>query len=241
MVAPALRRWDVNTSQRVHHFVAISSHVAERIARCYGRRVEVVYPPVDVSRFRRSEETGDYYLVVSALAPYKRVDLAVEAANRLRRRLLIVGSGQEQRRLQAMAGPTVEFLGWRSDGEVAELYAKSRALLFPGVEDFGITPLEAMATGKPVIAFGRGGALETVVPLDGVAGPPTGLFFHAQTVDALVDAITRFEAQAHRFDPKALRAHASAFDRPIFKDRISAFIARCWEEFSRRGRRAEAC
>jgi glycosyltransferase involved in cell wall biosynthesis len=236
LVAPALRRWDVATSRRVHHFVAISSHVAQRVARCYGRQAEVVYPPVDLFRFNLSEETGDYYLVVSALAPYKRVDLAVEAANRLRRRLLIVGSGQEERRLRAMAGPTVEFLGWREDGEVAELYARCRALLFPGVEDFGITPLEAMATGKPVIAFGQGGARETVVPLDQGFESPTGLFFSEQTPDALVGAIRQFEADTHRFDPKTLRAHASAFDRPLFKERISASIARYWREFSLSGR-----
>jgi glycosyltransferase involved in cell wall biosynthesis len=233
LLVPALRRWDVLTSQRVHHFVAISAHVAERIARCYGRSADVIHPPVDLSRFRLSEGSGDYYLVVSALSPYKRVDLAVEAANRLRRRLLIVGSGPEERRLRAMAGPTAEFLGWREDGEVAELYAGCRALLFPGVEDFGITPLEAMASGKPVIALGRGGASETVVPLDQGVDPPTGLFFSEQTADALVDAIHRFEAHAHRFNPKALRARAEAFDRPLFRERIAAYLARRWWEFSR--------
>ena len=233
LVAPALRRWDVATSRRVHHFVAISSHVAERVARCYGRQAEVIYPPVDLSRFDLSEESDGYYLAVSALAPYKRVDLAVMAANRLGRRLVIVGSGQEEKRLRAMAGPTVEFLGWRGDKEVAERYARCRALLFPGVEDFGITPLEAMASGKPVIAFGRGGARETVVPLDEAPGEPTGLFFHEQTVDGLVDAIGRLEGNAHRFAPKVLRAQASAFDRPLFRERIEACLSRRWEEFSR--------
>jgi glycosyltransferase involved in cell wall biosynthesis len=232
LLAPALRRWDVATSRRVHHFVAISSHVAGRVARCYGRSAEVIYPPVDLSRFRLSEESGDYFLVVAALAPYKRVDLAIEAANRLQRRLRIVGSGPEEKRLRAVAGPTVEFLGWREDREVAELYAGCRALLFPGVEDFGIAPLEAMASGKPVIAFGRGGARETVVPLDQGDDPPTGLFFSEQTVDALADAIRSFEANAHRFAPKALRARAEAFDRPRFKAEIATYIARRWEEFS---------
>ncbi|MBI4240862.1 MAG: glycosyltransferase [Candidatus Rokubacteria bacterium] len=232
-VAAALRRWDRVTARRVHHFVAISRFVAERIHRCYGRSADVIYPPVDVRRFRLAEEPGEFYLVVSALTPYKRVDLAVEAANRLGLRLVLVGSGPEEARLRALAGPTVEFLGWRSDEEVAELYSRCRALLFPPIEDFGIAPLEAMASGKPVIAHGLGGARETVVPLDGGAEAPTGILFPEQTVESLVEAIRRFEANAHRFEPKTLRAHAEAFDRPLFKERIAAYVARRWEEFSR--------
>ena len=233
-VAAALRLWDRRTARRVHHYIAISRFVADRISRCYGRDAEVVYPPVNCQRFRLSEDAGEFYLVVSALTPYKRVDLAVEAANRLGVRLVVVGSGPEERRLRALAGPTVEFLGWRADAEVAELYARCRALLFPGVEDFGIVPLEAMASGRPVVAFDQGGARETVIPLEQGMESPTGLFFHEQTVDALAGAIRRFEASAHRFVPKALRAHAEAFDRPLFKERIAAYVARRWEEFSRR-------
>jgi glycosyltransferase involved in cell wall biosynthesis len=231
-VAAALRRWDRRTAAGVHHFVAISRFVADRIRRCYGRESDVIYPPVDVARFSVNGSQDDFYLVVSALTPYKRVDLAVEAANRLGRRLVVVGTGTEERRLRAMAGPTVEFLGSRSDEEVSALYSRCLALLFPGVEDFGIVPLEAMASGRPVIALGRGGVTETVVPPGG-AEPPTGLFFEPQTVDALVDAIRRFEADPSRFDPKALRARAEAFDRPIFKERIAAYVSRRWEEFSR--------
>jgi glycosyltransferase involved in cell wall biosynthesis len=161
--------------------------------------------------------------VVSALTPYKRVDLAVEACNRLGRRLLVVGSGPEERRLRALAGPTVELLGWRDDARVAELYARCRALLFPPLEDFGITPLEAMAAGRPVIAFGEGGARETVVP-PGEGEPPTGLFFARQTVEDLADAIRRFEASAHQFEPKALRRRAEGFDRPLFRERVHAYL-----------------
>jgi glycosyltransferase involved in cell wall biosynthesis len=212
--------------------VAISRFVADRIRRCYGRESDVIYPPVDVARFSVNGSQDDFYLVVSALTPYKRVDLAVEAANRLGRRLVVVGTGTEERRLRAMAGPTVEFLGSRPDGEVSALYSRCLALLFPGVEDFGIVPLEAMASGKPVIALGRGGVTETVVPPGG-AEPPTGLFFEPQTADALVDAIRRFEADPSRFDPKALRARAEAFDRPIFKERVARYIVRRLEEFSR--------
>jgi len=222
-VAAALRRWDRRTAAGVRHFVAISRFIANRIRRAYGRESDVIYPPVDVSRFRLEEAPGEFYLVVSALTPYKRVDLAVEAANRLRRRLLVVGSGPEEHRLRRLAGPTVELLGWREDGEVAELYARCRALIFPSLEDFGITSLEAMAAGRPVIAFGQGGALETVVP-PGRGEAPTGLFFDAQTVEALVDAVGRFEADPGAFEPKALRRRAEAFDRPLFKERIHAYL-----------------
>jgi glycosyltransferase involved in cell wall biosynthesis len=147
----------------------------------------------------------------------------VEAANRLGRHLLVVGTGPEERRLRALAGPTVELLGWRDDSEIAGLYAACRALLFPPLEDFGITPLEAMAAGRPVIAFGQGGALETVVP-PGRGESPTGLFFEHQTVDGLVEAIRRFESGREQFEPKALRRHAEAFDRALFKERIHTYL-----------------
>jgi glycosyltransferase involved in cell wall biosynthesis len=212
--------------------MANSHHVAERIQRLYGRPAEVVHSPVDVERFRLAEadEIGDFYLVVSALVPYKRVDLAVAAATRLGRRLLVVGTGPEAERLRAQAGPGVEFLGWRPDPEVAELYARCRAVLFPAREDFGIVPLEAAAAGRPTIAFAAGGALETMLGLD-ASEPPTAVFFEAQTVDALAAAILRFEAVADRFDPKALRARAERFDRPLFKQRLAEYIGRRWREF----------
>jgi glycosyltransferase involved in cell wall biosynthesis len=223
MLAPTLRAWDRRTSARVHHFTAISRFIADRIGRCYGRAADVISPPVDVERFTVGEERDEFYLVVSALAPYKRVDLAVEAAGRLGRRLLVVGTGQEAARLRALAGPTVEFLGWQSDEEIADLYRRARALLFPGVEDFGIVPLEAAAAGCPVIAHAAGGALETLVGPGG-EDPATGLFFHAQTADALAAAMLELESGRHRFDAKALRAHAELFDRPHFTERMAAYL-----------------
>jgi glycosyltransferase involved in cell wall biosynthesis len=238
-VAPALRRWDRRTGN-VHHFVAISRHIAERIRRVYARDADVIHPPVDVARFRRAAGVEDFYLVVSALVPYKRVDLAIGAANRLGRRLIVVGSGPEASRLAALAGPTVQLVGWRSDAEVADLYARCRALLFTAVEDFGIVPLEAAAAGRPTIALRRGGVLDTMVPLDADGGePPTALFYDEQTVDALADAIGRFEHLADRFEPAALRARAQRFDRPRFRAEIGEYLTRRWAEWC--GARDRAC
>jgi glycosyltransferase involved in cell wall biosynthesis len=227
LTAAALRRWDRRTAG-VHHVVAISRHIADRVRRVWGREAEVLHPPVDVARFEPADEVGDYYLVVSALVPYKRVDLAVAAASRLGRPLRVVGTGPEERRLRALAGPSVAFLGWRSDAEVARLMAGCRAVLFTAVEDFGIVPLEAAAAGRPTIALGRGGVLETMTGLDDPA--PTAVFFPVQTVDALVEAMRTFEAQAGRFEPKALRARAERFDRPLFKQRLAELLARRWRE-----------
>ena len=230
--AALLRRWDRQT-RSVDHFVAISRHIADRIRRVYGRAAEVIYPPVELDRFRIADDVDDYYLVVSALVPYKRVDLAVAAATRLGRRLLVVGRGPEEARLRSMAGPGVQFLGWRPDPEVAELYARCRAVLFPSVEDFGIVPLEAAAAGRPTIALARGGALETMVGLES-AEPPTAVFFREQTVDALADAIARYEAAAGCFVPAALRARAAGFDRPRFAQRVGEYVDARWAEFQAR-------
>jgi glycosyltransferase involved in cell wall biosynthesis len=232
-VAAALRRWDWNTAG-VNRFVAISRHIVDRIRRAYDRPADVIYPPVDVQRFEVAEAVDDYYLVVGALVPYKRIDLAVGAANRLGRRLLIAGTGPEETRLRALAGPTVSFVGWRSDAEIARLYARCRALIFPAVEDFGITPLEAAAAGRPTIALARGGALETMVGLDSAEAPPTAVFFPEQSVDALAAAIARFERVADRFDGKALRARAESFDRPVFKQKLGDYIAARWHELRAR-------
>jgi len=179
----------------------------------------VIYPPVEVSKFPLSNEDGGYFLIVSALAPYKRIDLAVEAFNRLGKHLVIVGRGPEEKKLKAIARPNVEFTGWVRDEKLVEYYRQCTALIFPGVEDFGIVPLEAMATGKPVIAYAQGGVLESVRE-DG--DQPTGIFFYEQTAQSLLLAVERFNEI--RFEPKKIREHALQFDRQVYKSKMKNFI-----------------
>jgi glycosyltransferase involved in cell wall biosynthesis len=221
LAAPSLRRWDVRTCNRVHYFIANSHNVAERITRIYHRTSDVIYPPVSTDKFMVSEKDDGYYLVVSALVPYKRVDLAIEAFNNYGEKLLVVGSGPEREKLEKRANKNIEFLGWQSDENLASLYAGCRALIFPGVEDFGIVPLEAMASGKPVAAYGEGGALETVVA-DGAS--PTGVFFYESTVEALLKCVKSLSKL--KIDPYAIRRHAEKFDREIFKGQIVEYIER---------------
>ncbi len=216
IAGPLLRQWDKKTAGRVHHFVAISEHVRQRIMRHYGRDAEIIFPPVDTEKFQISQKDEGYYLIVSALVPYKKVDLAVKAFNKTGRRLVIVGKGPDEEKLRRSARPNVEFVGWKGDDELALLYAGCTALVFPGEEDFGIVPLEAMASGKAVIAYGKGGALETV--RDGISG----LFFYEQSADALERAISR--AERIRFDPEKIREKALQFSRPIYKDTMKKFI-----------------
>jgi glycosyltransferase involved in cell wall biosynthesis len=233
-----LRRWDRRTAARVSHFLAISRTVQARIRECYGRDSTVVYPPVDTDFYCPAPlpRTGPY-LAVSAFAPYKRLDLAVEACNRLRRELVVIGSGQDEARLKALAGPTVHFLGWRPDAVIRDHLRRCRALLFPGEEDFGIVPVEAQACGAPVIAFGRGGATETVIP-PGAGAPPTGLFFGDQSGDALAAALADFEARAGEFDPSAARRQALRFNRRRFAEELFAYLDRVLHPTAGVGRRA---
>jgi glycosyltransferase involved in cell wall biosynthesis len=228
-VLARLRRWDI--SVHPDRYIANSDCVAERIRRIYGREARVIRPPVDLDRLPEpsGESRGDHYLIVSALAPYKRVADAIDACRALGRRLVVIGTGEDEARLRARSGPDVEFRGWVSDGDVAAAYRAARAVLMPGEEDFGIVPLEAMASGAPVIALGKGGATETVVDLDASAAgrSPTGVLYPEPGAEPLAAAIRRFEATARRFDPKELRGHAALFGRPRFRKEITEAL----EEF----------
>lgn len=229
-----LRRWDFNAAQLppengdtkiqgVHHFIAISTEIQSRIKKFYGRDSVIIYPPVDVNRFQPvAHPNGDYYFIVSRLIPYKRIDLAVQAMSRLGRRLIIVGDGRDRAQLEAMAGPSVEFKGRLPWADVVRLMANCRALIFPGREDFGITPLEAQAAGRPVIAFAGGGALDTVI--DG----ETGLFFREQSVEALMEAVERFEQTS--FNPVTARANAERFSNERFRRELGEFVEAKWRE-----------
>ena len=235
LTAHYARMWDQLSAARVDYFAANSEHVASRIRKTYRREAEVVYPPVEVGGGYLADAVGDYFLIVGQLAAYKRVDLAIEACNQLGRQLRIVGTGEEYKRLKRLAGSTVSFLGALSDEEVREQYAHCRALLFPGEEDFGIVPVEAQAHGRPVIAFGKGGARETVIGVfeDESAAPEqaTGIFFQEQTVASLREAILSFDAIEHRFQPHYIRDHAEQFDCPHFMNKMSALVSARIQEF----------
>jgi glycosyltransferase involved in cell wall biosynthesis len=226
-VAASLRRWDYAVSRRVDYFSTNCQNVAERIRRCYAREADVIFAPIDVRRFA-PDQPQDYYLVVSRLKRYKRIDLAIDAARLTDRKLVVVGEGPLRRELEQRAqGARVQFAGAVSDDELRRLYSGCRALIFPQEEDYGLTPLEAQASGRPVIAFAAGGALETIV--DG----RTGTFFYSQTPQALAAAIRASEAAT--FDSAVIRAHAERFDIHPFADRLYAFLALKLDEFRKVG------
>jgi glycosyltransferase involved in cell wall biosynthesis len=223
-VVHRLRAWDYACAQRVDFFLSNSYNIARRVKKFYRRDSEVLYPPVETKRFHIDPNpSADYFLVVSRLIRYKRVDLAIEACNRIGAKLKIVGGGPETERLKAMAGPTVEFTGRLSDKEVSDLFANCRAFIFPGEEDFGIAPLEAMASGRPVVAFRAGGALETV------ADGKTGVFFDEATPESLADALQN-RLDKLTVDPQTIRAHAETFDITVFQDRLRYFVDKYYAE-----------
>jgi glycosyltransferase involved in cell wall biosynthesis len=220
-----LRGWDRRAADGVDHFVAISREVQSRIARFYQRDSTIIYPPVNINHYHSSRDpAGDYFLVVSRLIPYKRIDLAVRACSELSLPLIVAGEGRDRAALEAIAGPTVRFVGRVSNDELGELLAHCRAFIFPGYEDFGIAPVEAQATGCPVIAYAAGGALDTVV--DG----QTGLFFYEQTPEALVDAILRLDRTD--FDPVTIRRNVERFSVSRFKQELGTFVEDKWREFA---------
>ncbi len=213
-----LRWWDRRASRQPDYYIANSHVVAARIRQIYGREAVVIPPPIDVDRFQPDTVVDDYYLVLSRLMPYKRIDLAVEACTKLNRPLVVIGDGPDRKRLESIAGPSVEFLGRVSDATVKRFASRCRALLFPGEEDFGMTPLEINAAGRPVVAYRAGGALETVVE------GKTGIFFDQPTSTSLIAAIEQFEQC--QWDTRVLRQHAEGFSYPIFAARMLEFLTK---------------
>jgi glycosyltransferase involved in cell wall biosynthesis len=213
-----LRRWDKRAAEGVDDFIAISSEVQRRIRKYYERDSEVIYPPVHLNRFSMKSDSGDFFLSLGRLIPYKRVDLAVAACSELGLPLWVAGAGRDRARLEALAGPTVKFIGRVPDADLPEVFARARGFIFPGLEDFGIAPVQALAAGVPVIAFADGGALDTVQ--DGM----NGVLFREQTVAALKTALLRFNEL--KFDAHVIRQSAARFDTSVFVERLRAFITK---------------
>jgi glycosyltransferase involved in cell wall biosynthesis len=227
-----VRNWDYLAAQRVDHFIANSRYVARRIHKYYRRQSTIIHPPIDTSRSYLANSHDDYYLAVGRLVPYKRTDVLIGACQKLGRKLVIVGDGPEKERLKKSAGKNVEFVGETADEQLRKIYAHCRALLFAADEDFGMVPLEAQSYGRPVIAYGKGGSLETVVGATGSAVQQkasssdllTGIFFARQSAESLADAISTFESCEHLFVPEHIQSHARRFDTSVFVERLSNYI-----------------
>lgn len=213
-----VRVWDYYAADRVDHYIANSNNVRHRIQKYYRTDSSVLYPPVDVERFKLTPAHQNYFLIVSTLTPYKKIDLAVNLFNKIRKRLVIIGEGSDKARLQRMAGPHIDFLGFKPDEVVREYMQNCRAFIFPGEEDFGIAPVEAMACGKPVLAFGKGGVLETV--REGV----TGEFFEEPTIEAMENGLARLLANEGKYDPMQIRRQAERFQRSVFEEGLARIV-----------------
>jgi glycosyltransferase involved in cell wall biosynthesis len=235
LVSHHLRLWDYATGARVDYFVANSHNVADRIRKTYRRAAEVVHPPVAVNEFSFPAQSGDFYLIAGQLIRYKRVDLAINACNQLGRKLVVIGEGEELARLRRIAGSSVKLMGWQPDEVLRDHYSRCRALLFPGEEDFGMTPVEAQASGRAVIALGRGGALETVRGYFANEGSffanATGVFFRELSVESLVQGILCFEKDEEKFSAAAMQQHAKRFSEQRFRREMADLLAEKFEEF----------
>lgn len=227
-----IRQWDAVSANRVDYFIANSKHTARRIWRCYRRPAEVIYPPVNIERFSLETQKEDFYLTVSRLVSYKQVSLIVRAFNHLGRPLVVIGSGPELAMLRKLAQPNVQFLGSQPDRVVEQYMSKAKAFVYAACEDFGIALVEAQACGTPAIAYGAGGALETVLDIQKHPNTGTGLFFSSQTETALIQALEFFETSKKLFDPEMARLNASQFAPKIFANRYLGFLERCFQEFN---------
>lgn len=225
-----IRVWDSRTSNGVDHFIANSKFIARRIKKVYGREADVIYPPVDVERFTLQENKKDYFFTASRMVPYKRIDLIVEAFTKMpEKKLVVIGSGSEMEKIKSKAGENVEILGYQSNDIMLEHMQNAKAFVFAAEEDFGITPVEAQACGTPVIAFGKGGVLETVRPFG--VDRATGVFFNEQTVESIVEAVNRFENINEKILPIDCRENAMKFSSERFKKEMQNYVSSKWNEF----------
>lgn len=239
MVLHYIRLWDYRTSNQVNEFLAISNYVANRIWKVYRRNAKVIYPPVNVEKFSIKHNKDNFYLVVSRLVQYKRVDLIIEAFTKLpQKKLIIIGDGPMLKNYSAMASPNILFLGYQERNKVIEYMQNARALIFATEEDFGIVPVEAQACGTPVIAYGKGGALETILSLENDPSP-TGLFFYSQSVPAIIDAVNQFENSQSSFIPENCRKNSLRFSTERFKAEINEFVNQKFEVFKNGNLRTE--
>jgi len=225
-----IRMWDVRTANGVDYFLANSNFISRRIEKVYGRKSDVIYPPVNVEQFKLLEDKEDYYLTASRLVPYKRVDLIVQAFNAMPdKKLIVIGKGSELEKIKRMAKSNVQVMGFQEDSVLKEHMQKCKAFIFAAEEDFGITPVEAMACGTPVIAFGKGGSLETVVSIEN--NNPTGIFFYEQDVKQVIEAVLAFESSKTKISPYACRERAEKFSEFRFEKEFENYIEKKWDEF----------
>ncbi|MEH1970811.1 glycosyltransferase [Nostoc sp.] len=225
-----LRQWDVLSANRVDYFIANSQHTARRIWRCYRREATVIYPPVNIAEFPFLSEKEDFYLTVSRLVSYKQISLIVNAFNQLKRPLVVIGTGDEMKKIREMANSNIQILGWQPDNVVKKYMSRAKAFVYAACEDFGIALVEAQACGTPVIAYGAGGALETVRDIRSCVDTGTGIFFRTQTEAALVEAVEKFEVYEGSFSSEYMRSHAAQFSPEIFADRYLDFVNKCNEK-----------
>ncbi|HIA5786224.1 TPA: glycosyltransferase family 4 protein [Escherichia coli] len=227
-----IRIWDYRTASGVNHFVANSKFIARRINKVYGRTADVIYPPVDVKRFTLNENKKDYFVTASRLVPYKRVDLIVEAFSHMPdKQLVVIGDGSDMKKIKAKATANIEILGYQPNSVMEEYMRNAKAFIFAAEEDFGITPVEAQACGTPVIAFGKGGSLETVRPLG--VNMPTGMFFEQQNISSLISAVNLFTENQELFKPANCRANALKFSVERFKNEMNNYVSQKWKDFQK--------
>ncbi|HCD7697046.1 TPA: glycosyltransferase, partial [Klebsiella michiganensis] len=225
-----IRIWDCRTANGVDHFIANSQFIARRIKKVYGRKADVIYPAVDVERFALQTNKQDYYMTASRMVPYKRMDLIVEAFSHMpTKRLVVIGDGPEMNKIKSKATNNIEILGYQPNDVMQKYMSEAKAFVFAAEEDFGITPVEAQACGTPVIAYGKGGALETIISIE--KEDPTGLFFYKQDVESLVEAISKFELSRDSILPENCRANALKFSAERFREEIKHYVEQKWKDF----------